>query len=390
MRIVLAGLFLGVMGVSSVWAENMKPEGGKRWLAVASTKDLNVAIGIARSLSGNGARVVTSQSSFYAVVLGPYKATTVAALRKQQQDLPELPGDALLSDGSRYIETVWKAALQTSTWTEYSLDKPLKISSGNVHFEVKLDKPIDDASSTTASGGVTGGREFSFTVAGKGEYSNMLLNAAALELDDTAVPQLVFTRYSGGAHCCTKTWIVTKGPEAAGWSLVDAGTLDGEGYWFEDVNGDGIQEILSMDNSFLYAFDSYAASFAPLHIAKLRNGVLDDVSENEAMRSRLKQDVAGMEFYTKSTPDMWKSNGFLAGWVASKIRLGEGEDAWNTVVENFDSASGFEQQTCETGQEIADCPESKLKTVPFLKSLAQHLNEHGYLPLPAAAEKLLN
>jgi serine protease Do len=183
--------------------------------------------------------------------------------------------------------------------------------------------------------------------------------------------------------------VVARSNGSAGWALLNAGNLDGGGYGFEDVDGDGTQELISVDNSFFYAFDSYAASMAPVRIAKLRDAKIEDVTDEPAMKSRLKQDLASMEFFTKVNPEMWKVNGYLAAWAANKIRLGQGDDAWETVTENIDKNSGFGPQECSIGQSVGDCPADNLKPVPILKGLASFLKEGGYGPLPDAAEALL-
>jgi hypothetical protein len=393
MRKLLIGLILCVACLSSATAqaENLRLFGNKHWLAVASTKDLDVAIGIARHLQSSGAQVVSSQSGFYAIVLGPFEGNSVEQLKRKDPNFPELPPDALLSNGARYTGVAWKAAELPSVMISYDVDRPAQLLSGDLAVELKLQKMNEDQYTTHVTGVEKGQASFTFEVGKDGEYANTPSDAAFLKLDPkSTAPQLLFTRYTGGAHCCTKTWIAVKPDGAVGWSLIDAGTLDGGGYFFEDVDGDGALELMSVDNRFLYAFDSYAGSYAPLKIFKLRGGRLDDVSEEPEMRSRLLQDVASMEFTAKLEPSTWKSNGFLAGWVASKIRLGQGSDAWQTVIENYDKASEFGPQECNTGQSLDDCPPENLKSLPFLKSLASHLKEAGYYPLPDSAEALLN
>jgi serine protease Do len=388
---LVIGLLLGVACSSAVQAENLKLSGNKHWLAVASTKDLDMAIGIARNLESNGAQVVSSLSGYYAIVLGPFAGSSVEHLKRKDPNFPQLPKDALLSDGARYTGLVWKAPSRTVSMIAYGVDKPSQLSSGDLAIELKLQKVSEDQSLTVVTGTEKGVASFSFEVGKDGEFANEPAEAAIIKLDPkSATPQLLFTRYSGGAHCCTNTWIAVKPEGAVGWSLIDAGKLDGGGYVFEDVDGDGGLELISVDNRFLYAFDSYAGSYAPLKISKLRGGRLEDVSEEPAMRSRLLQDVASMEFNAKLDPSNWKANGFLAGWVASKIRLGQGNDAWQTLVENYDKSPDVAPQECTSGQPIEDCPPENLKAIPFLKGLASFLREAGYNPLPDAAEPLLN
>jgi serine protease Do len=199
------------------------------------------------------------------------------------------------------------------------------------------------------------------------------------------------TRYTGGAHCCTGNWIITKAKSAASWTMVDAGTIDGGGgYSYEDLDGDGFLEAIGVDNSFLYAFDSYAGSMAPQRIYKLQGATFKDVTMDPAFKSQAKQDLALIEFATKLEGDAWHTNGFLAGWVAKKIQLGEGDEAWARMLKNYQKNSDFGPQICLTGAKIEDCPAEQLKSVPFPKGLAQFLSDKDYGPLPEVAKKELN
>ncbi len=393
MNKLFLGLLLGSVTfcVNVACAENLKLSGHKRWLAVASTKNLNDAIGIARTLGGEGSRVVSSESGYFGIVLGPYAVKSVEYLKRKNENLSQLPKDALLSNGARYLETVWSAPPLSSIMSDYEKDKPVQLSSGDFSVTAKLEKIGDDQYSSVVSGGQSSGPQFSFDVGKEGEYADLGSQAALIQLDgNSKIPQVVFTRFSGGAHCCTNTWVITKQNGAEGWALNDLGKLDGGGYWYEDVDGDGGKELLSVDNVFLYTFDSYAGSFAPLRISKLREGNVEDVSEEAPMRSRLLQDLAGHEFQAKVNPDLWKSNGFLAAWVASKIRLGEGADAWSTAMQSYDKNSGFDRQECMVEKSVDDCPADQLKSIPFPRSLAGFLKENGYGPLPDEAKRELN
>jgi serine protease Do len=392
MRKFLFGVLCGATILSGGWAEaqSLKLSGKQHWLAVASTKDLDTAIGIARQYPSNKAQVVSSQNGYYAIILGPYRGANLVSIKKGDENFPEIPRDAMLTDGARYTGTVWKAPADAASLATYEIDKPVQLSSGEVTVSVGLEKIADDKFSTVVLGGEKSGPSFRFTAAPDGEYTDLGSQAGFMKLDAKAsLPQIVLTRFSGGAHCCTSTWIVQKPEGGAGWSMIDTGKLDGGGYSFEDVDGDGGMELISIDNHFLYAFDSYAGSFAPIMISKLRDGRVADVNDEPAMQSRLKQDLAGMEFQAKMNPDLWKSNGYLAGWIASKMRLGQGNEAWRIVVRNIDLNSGFGPQECTSGQKIDDCPVDNMKPIPVLKGLANFLKENGYGPLPDAAEKLL-
>jgi serine protease Do len=391
MKFPVALLLILVASVPALAASSqpLSLTSNKHWLTVASSKDLDTAIGIARQFDYEGLvpRVVSSASGWYAVLLGPYTANSIAQLKKDDGNLPELPGDALLSNGSKYVETVWQSTGAARSWTDYGVDKPAHFSAGDLEFEVSMTKKDEDTFSTSIKGSEKGINAFTFISVGSEEFGESGATATLAKLDPaSATPQLLVTRYTGGAHCCTKTWIATKLEGSAGWTLVEGANLDGGGYGLEDVDGDGAQELISFDNAFLYAFDSYAGSFAPLHISKLVGSTIEDVSDKPAMRARLTQELAGMEFQAKTNRDLWKSNGFLAGWVANKVRLGEGDGAWAEMLANYDKNSDFGPQECVSGEKVENCPAANLRTIPFPKALAGFLREQTYGELPKVAQ----
>jgi serine protease Do len=385
-------------------AETLALKGNMRWLALASSKDKNVAIGIARrsTYMANTVKVVSSKSGYFGVIIGPYAANSINDVKKQDKDnrLDALPKDALLSKGDNYIDTVWQATGLGIGATAYSIERPAQFSSGSLVVRVQGKKLEPDRAYTSVTGkdaigtfDIEIGKDLpKDELALAEEFEGLQYNRAAVAklLLSSPSPQVVITNYTGGAHCCTETWILSRDTKQAVWSKTQGETLDGDGYSFEDIDGDGALEMLSVDNHFLYAFDSYAGSVAPVKIAKFQNGKIEDVSEAPAMHARLVQDLAGIEFEAKTRPESWKQNGFLAGWVASKIRLGEGDTAWNRVLANIDMKSDFGPQECTSGQNVSDCPADNLKPIPILKALASFLKENGYAPLPAAAEAMTN
>jgi serine protease Do len=389
LQILLTGLCLSST-IATAWAGDQTLPGKKRWLAVASTQDLDEAKGIAKSYSWKGAKIMSSQSGWYAVVLGPFNGTSLDALRKVDDNFPDVPKDALLSRGDKYIDVVFDVPASESNkqLVNYDKDKPAHLSSGNLNVDVVMTGDVDNPGPTEITGTENAKIVFSFKTSS--DFSPADSNAGFLKLDpDTELPQLVVTRFTGGAHCCTTTYIITKPKGAAAWTMIDGGTVDGGGYSFEDLDGDGVLEITGVDNSFLYAFDSYAGSMAPQKIMQLRCTVVNDVTQDGAFKSQAKQDLAGMEFNTKLGNDLWHANGFLAAWVAKKIQQGDGDAAWDKMLASFDENSGFEGQICTSGQTTENCPADKLETVSFPKSLAGFLSDKNYGPLPAAAQKEL-
>ncbi len=88
--------------------------------------------------------------------------------------------------------------------------------------------------------------------------------------------EVYFAAYTGGAHCCTDVVVAEEQPH--GWVTVKVGEFDGGGDYLQDIDHDGLAEIVTVDNRFLYTFDCYACSAAPLVVYSVRNGAVVDVS----------------------------------------------------------------------------------------------------------------
>jgi hypothetical protein len=191
-------------------------------------------------------------------------------------------------------------------------------------------------------------------------------------------PQVVLTYFWGGAHCCTLTRIATL-DNAGQWHTVDGGALDGDvGYQFKDLDGNGGSELISIDNSFLYAFDSYAGSYAPTQIHKLVGAALKDVTREPRYQPFLRFQLRQMEA-AATQDDQLGSNGYLGGWVASKALVGELSGAWQTMLARYDRKSDWSLEECVTGVELDKCPPDKLRKLNFPQALAKHLLAHGYI-----------
>jgi len=190
-------------------------------------------------------------------------------------------------------------------------------------------------------------------------------------------PEVYFASYSGGAHCCTQVTVAT----AVGgrWVAVPIGEFDGDGSYLTDLNDDGVAEIATVDNRFLYQFGCYACSAAPLMVRSVRNGKAYDVSAEPAFlpahRDWLKQIEESVD-----PSQRWTSSGYLAGWVAAKIRVGEGDDAWRQLNAHWDFANDQGEEVCLTGEDIADCARRNTAVLKFPDRLKLFLKQTGYMP----------
>ena len=64
------------------------------------------------------------------------------------------------------------------------------------------------------------------------------------ELDPgNSQPEVVVSFYTGGAHCCSSTSVITSNKDGTAWQTVDVGEFDGGPMLATDLNGDGRYEF---------------------------------------------------------------------------------------------------------------------------------------------------
>ncbi|MCB1485939.1 MAG: hypothetical protein KDJ88_00615 [Bauldia sp.] len=190
------------------------------------------------------------------------------------------------------------------------------------------------------------------------------------------MPEVLFASYSGGAHCCTQ--VIVAAEVGGRWVAVPIGEFDGEGGYLQDANGDGTPEIVTYDNRFLYEFGCYACSAAPLMIIGVRDGKAFDLSAEPAYRAAHRDWLRQLE-QDADPADRWTSPGFLAGWVAAKIRAGEGDDAWRQLDAHWDLAADEGEEVCLKPMDIEDCPKRSRAVLKFPERLRLFLKRTQYI-----------
>ena len=197
------------------------------------------------------------------------------------------------------------------------------------------------------------------------------------ELDGSnPYPEVVVSFYTGGAHCCSDTSVVTASPDGSNWSTVELGEFDGGPLLATDVNRDGRYEFMIRDNAFLYAFACYACSEAPLNLLGIDNGAVKDVTREERFGPA---HAAWLKSMIENVPEQGSDvNGFLAGYVGEKILLGEGKGAWEVMLAHYDRQSDWGLEICDKPlNDDGECPGATIR-LTFPDALERMLNENGY------------
>ena len=198
---------------------------------------------------------------------------------------------------------------------------------------------------------------------------------------DAERPYVLFQSFSGGAHCCNLMQAVY--PENGELRRVDFGEWDG-GYQDElptDRNGDGRLDFVFLDNGFLYAFTSYADSWAPPLIMNVVGDEAVNVSTDPSFRPLFAEAMARQRRACRNPGDGLTPNGACAAYVGSAARLGEFDRAWAEMLLSYDR--NFEwplPPSCPVAWVGAECPDGQLIEYDnFPDALRGFLVELGYI-----------
>jgi serine protease Do len=367
--IIILSNTLGVCLPSTVSPTDLALPDGYYWLVLASRKNLDEAIGQARRYEGS--KVLFSTNGWYAAVIGPQNfdsgKVSSPALREVIAKR-NLPSDTFLSNGKGFSQIAWDPPTPPFiTVAEYDGKTDKTIEAGNLHL-VMSKVPGKDADTFLPILKAYTGAKPIFEIRFPEETAGTDIPAAKVHtiwLDRSALaPQIIFTYDWKGAHCCVVTAIATES-SLNDWRVIQADAIDGwDGYDYEENGSSGESLLVSLDQHFLYAFDSYSASRAPIKIQRLTNGQLVDVTREPWASDRVLQSYFGITPENPSDSD-WHSNGFLAGWVASSILVGRGQEAWAKMLANYDRETDFPTKKCLLELTLEKCPDSALQVVPF-------------------------
>ena len=217
------------------------------------------------------------------------------------------------------------------------------------------------------------------------DAEKLAIKVAIRRLDNaTALPQVVISGYSGGAHCCTTTAVATAGSDGT-WKFVSLGGIDGDGgFSFLDLDHNGSSVLVAVDETFNYEFASYAGSVDPTLIRRFADGALHGATKEPQYRGFLLEELRTMEREDASGSER---NGYLAGWIAQKALVGQFEEGWPAVVRSYDRHSTLGLDGCAVDKSVwtknqygsLDCPEGQQVQRTFPEALALQLADLGYV-----------
>jgi len=197
------------------------------------------------------------------------------------------------------------------TWGEDELGKPHTIYKWQ--FRVERQENLDGSADVYLVAAYDGGPERTLKV----EDSSFPSGSWGVFPFEYRKDALYFTSYTGGAHCCTKSILLTLDGDR-----IDVGIFDGEGPQIRDLDYDGTYEVLTYDQRFLYAFASYVESFGPDEILQLRGKKFTDVSTSPRFTDFMLREFVDDYSRIVNDQDARKSQGQVAGILAAAAKMG--------------------------------------------------------------------
>ena len=214
------------------------------------------------------------------------------------------------------------------------------------------------------------------TVTIRGEASGSARAEFAVVQMDASSParQILFSSYSGGAHCCVVGYMIE--PVNGGLRTVPLKAWDGDRISLpRDVDGDGRKEFVMFDQSFLYAFSAYAYSNPPRAIYSVVDGKFEDVSTETKYRSLYVEDLNDMRQRCREG-----GNGPCAGFAAAAARAGQLDAAWPIVLASTRTDDWSNPAPCKA-RGVRACDLDQQNPYPtYAESLQWFLGEEGYTP----------
>jgi hypothetical protein len=148
------------------------------------------------------------------------------------------------------------------------------------------------------------------------------------DLDGDGEPEVLLDLFWGGAHCCWYTQIY-RYVTGTGHYRPLVHVWGNFGYVLADLDHNGLQELVTRDNRFSYAFASFADSRWPVRILSYREGVTRVVTT--AHSDEIRRDATALWHEALSRRHRADNQGIVAAWAADQCLLGRSAAAFRMI-----------------------------------------------------------
>lgn len=292
----------------------------------------------------------------------------------------ELAGDRLYRKTSASIpepeKPRYEQLLVGTTLEWVAKDSPNEVVRQAGPFVITITKKVDDELVAPLIKISSGSQ--STTLEGAGVWATYPHKISLILNRTKTGPAIMLQSFTGGAHCCNS--IQLAGLVDGNLKIVDLGSWDGDSVDIpKDVSGDGLVDFVMYDNSFLYAFASYADSDAPPKIFNVVHGEVKDVSRNAAFKPLFVKEMNKAAERCKPGLGM-AANGACPAFVAAAARVGKLDQAWPQMLAAYDASSDWDLPTgCAVSAEKG-CPSgAEIVYKSYPEALLAFLKREGYV-----------
>ena len=189
-------------------------------------------------------------------------------------------------------------------------------------------------------------------------------NIAIRNLDAEGAPEVIVDLFSGGAHCCYTSIVVS--PTASEVGTVVQSWGNGS-YVLRQLDGDRSPEFVSTDDRFAFLFTAYVGSWRPPMIVNFENGGFVDHTRNFPKRI-----FADIEAIDEELPNVrqYDPRGLIAARAADMALLGISPAGINRYLRRALRRGDLD------GGDVSGYPRNR----GFVRALNKFLRSSGYLP----------
>jgi hypothetical protein len=142
------------------------------------------------------------------------------------------------------------------------------------------------------------------------------------DLDGDGEPEVVYSAFTGGAHCCSIAQVYRLNAGASGYSASSRNFGD-PGFSLKDIDVDGRPEWLTRDDVFAYRFTAYAFSGLPVLILRYSAGSFSDVTTSFPGTVINDLDLWWKRYTRARRHTDGTELGAVSAWAADSYRLGK-------------------------------------------------------------------
>jgi hypothetical protein len=141
------------------------------------------------------------------------------------------------------------------------------------------------------------------------------------DLDGDGEPEVVYSAFTGGAHCCSVAAFYELAAGATRYASVERDFGD-PGFGIKDLDHDGLPEVVTADDAFAYRFTSYAFSGLPMLVLRYDHGHFKGITSGfkTRLRTEARDFWKGYKNLRASKDDT--PRGQISAWAADEYRLG--------------------------------------------------------------------